>query len=92
MYRVGLEAILGLQKRGDKLAIEPCIPATWSEFSLEYRHRSSRYTITVKNPHGVNRGRSEVVVDGTPIADAHIPLIDDGGEHVATVTLRKGTA
>ncbi|MFL5561875.1 MAG: GH36-type glycosyl hydrolase domain-containing protein, partial [Gemmatimonadaceae bacterium] len=48
MYRVGLEAILGFHKRGDTLAIEPCIPATWPEFTLEYRHASSRYTITVK--------------------------------------------
>jgi cyclic beta-1,2-glucan synthetase len=88
MYRVGLEAILGFHKRGEKLAVEPCIPTTWGEFTLEYRHASSRYTITVKNPDGVNRGRSEVVVDGTTVPDAHIPLVDDGAEHVVSVTMR----
>jgi cellobiose phosphorylase len=89
MYRVGLEAILGFHKRGEKLFVEPCIPATWGEFTLEYRHASSRYTITVRNPDGVNRGRSEVVVDGTAVADAHIQLTDDGAEHAVTVTMRK---
>jgi cellobiose phosphorylase len=88
MYRVGLEAILGFRKRGDKLAIEPCLPSAWKEYTIEYRHLSSTYTITVKNPDGVQRGRSEVVVDGQPVADAQIPLGDDGGHHEVTVVLR----
>ncbi len=87
MYRVGLEAILGFKKRGEKLAIEPCLPSSWKEYAIEYRHASSNYTITVKNPDGLNRGRSDVVLDGAPIADAHIPLADDGAHHVVTVTL-----
>ena len=89
MYRVGLEAILGFKKRGDRLAIEPCVPAAWKEYTIEYRHGSSTYTITVKNPDGLNRGRSEVMVDGQAVADAHIPLADDGAHHAVTVTLRR---
>ncbi|HET9002894.1 MAG TPA: glucoamylase family protein, partial [Gemmatimonadaceae bacterium] len=57
MYRVGLEAILGFRKHGDRLAIEPCLPSAWKEYTIEYRHLSSTYTITVKNPDGVQRGR-----------------------------------
>jgi cyclic beta-1,2-glucan synthetase len=89
MYRVGLEAILGFKKRGDKLAIEPCLPSAWKEYTIEYRHLSSSYTITVKNPDGVQRGRSEVVVDGATMADAHIPLGDDGAHHEVTIVLRR---
>ena len=44
MYRVALESILGFQQRGDMLFIEPCIPASWKEFTIEYRleHRRTR--------------------------------------------------
>lgn len=87
MYRVGLEAILGFKKRGDRLAIEPCIPVAWKEYTIEYRHGSSSYTITVRNPEGLNRGRSAVTVDGASIADGQIPLADDGAHHAVTVTL-----
>ncbi|MBA2687784.1 MAG: hypothetical protein H0U64_06765, partial [Gemmatimonadaceae bacterium] len=34
MYRVALESLLGFQKRGDRLLVDPCIPPTWPEFSL----------------------------------------------------------
>ena len=88
MYRVGLEGILGFHKRGETLAIEPTIPRAWKEYSIEYRHASSVYEITVKNPDGVMRGRSEVVVDGKACADGLIRLADDGARHRVEVTLR----
>ncbi|NUQ21022.1 MAG: hypothetical protein HOQ09_08685, partial [Gemmatimonadaceae bacterium] len=90
MYRVGLEAILGFHKRGETLHIEPTIPRTWKEYGIEYRHGSSIYQITVKNPDGVMRGRSEVIVDGKPCADGAIELADDGATHRVEVTLRGG--
>ena len=90
MYRVGLEAILGFHKRGETLHIEPTIPRAWKEYTIEYRHASSSYRITVKNPDGVMRGRSEVVLDGEKRADGGIPLVDDGATHDVEVTLRAG--
>ena len=38
MYRVGLEAILGFRKAGDRLTIDPCVPADWQEYRIEYRY------------------------------------------------------
>ena len=32
LYRVGLEAILGLRRDGDRSRIDPCIPREWSGF------------------------------------------------------------
>jgi cyclic beta-1,2-glucan synthetase len=86
MYRVGLEAILGFVKRGDALFIEPCVPAAWPGFSIEYRYRGSRYTITVQRSNGA-RGAGEVTLDGVVLQGRGIPLVDDGATHAVVVTL-----
>ncbi|HVF40337.1 MAG TPA: glucoamylase family protein [Gemmatimonadaceae bacterium] len=86
LYRVGLEAILGFNKRGETLQINPCIPSAWREFSLEYRHGTSVYSITVKNPDGAQSGVAVTSVDGAQI-EGSIPLVDDGRRHDVTVTL-----
>ncbi|HXI97479.1 MAG TPA: protein ndvB, partial [Gemmatimonadaceae bacterium] len=87
MYRTALEAILGFHQRGEELFIEPCIPASWKEFSIEYRFRSATYEINVKNPDGLQRGTAELTVDGNAVERA-INLIDDGKHHHVTVSLR----
>jgi cyclic beta-1,2-glucan synthetase len=47
MYRLGLEAILGIVKVGDSLEINPCIPRTWPGFKVDYRFGNSHYKIEV---------------------------------------------
>ena len=87
MYRVGLEAILGFAKRGDTLFIEPCVPAAWPEFSIEYRYGGSRYTVVVRQSSGAGSGASTVTLDGMVLQGRGIPLVDDGAEHAVVVTL-----
>ncbi|HEX2722234.1 MAG TPA: hypothetical protein VHM24_04905, partial [Gemmatimonadaceae bacterium] len=86
LYRVGLEAILGFTKRGDSLEIDPCIPSSWREFSIEYRHGSSTYSIDVQNPAGVQHGVRSVIVDGTEVSGP-LALASDDQRHHVTVTL-----
>jgi cyclic beta-1,2-glucan synthetase len=81
MYRVGLESILGFIKRGERLFIEPCVPAHWPEFSIEYRFGSTTYEIVVENPGNVRRGVAEVVLDGRVLEEPGVPLVDDGLRH-----------
>jgi cellobiose phosphorylase len=87
MYRTALEAILGFRQRGEELFIEPCIPAGWKQFTVEYRFRSSTYEITVENPDGLQRGTAELMLDGRSVEKA-INLIDDGKHHRVTAALR----
>jgi cyclic beta-1,2-glucan synthetase len=81
LYRLGLEAILGLQKRGDQLFIRPCIPATWREYSITLRHGKATYHIQVENPDGVQNTVSQWVIDGEARPDGAFPLVDDGQRH-----------
>jgi len=86
-YRVALEGILGFEKRGTRLRIDPCIPASWPGFSLEYRYGASRYVIDVRNAGGVSRGVTALTVDGGVPLDGWIDLVDDGARRVVAITL-----
>ena len=85
MYRVGLEGILGLRKRGDTLFVEPRVPASWPGYTIEYRYGSSLYVIAVRNENGKTQEAIEVTVDGRALQDGGIPLVDDGERHEVTV-------
>ena len=89
MYRLGLEAILGLRRDGAALMIEPCIPAGWSGFEVDYRYGASSYRIRVKNPHGVSRGVSGIEIDGRTLPQLRLPLLDDGSAHTVVVRMGK---
>jgi cyclic beta-1,2-glucan synthetase len=89
MYRTAVEGILGIQLRGRILALNPCIPRAWAGFEITYEYGSSRYRITVENPHGVSCGVIQASLDGQEISGTpcEFTLKDDGSHHVGIVTL-----
>ncbi len=87
MYRLGIEAILGLSRLGDMLKIDPCIPGNWPGFQLTYRFGSTTYVVSVENPNGVNRGVRQAVLDGMLLPDNRVPLTDDGRQHEVRVVM-----
>jgi cyclic beta-1,2-glucan synthetase len=87
MYRLGLESILGLRRRGRTFAVAPCIPIAWDGFRLRWRHGGSTYEIAVENPGRWNRGVAEALLDGVPVDAAAIPLVDDGAVHHLRVVM-----
>jgi predicted small metal-binding protein len=90
MYRLGLEAILGLTRTGDTLHIEPCIPKTWPDYQLIYRVGDTYFHIQVENPDGVNSGVKQVELDGEILPDGQIPLSLDGRRHQVRVLMGNG--
>ncbi|MCG2787498.1 MAG: cellobiose phosphorylase [Anaerolineae bacterium] len=87
MYRLGIEAILGIARVGKSLKINPCIPKEWPGFKVDYRFGSTHYKINVENPDKVNRGVKQVFADGKLLAGSPIPLMDDGQLHEVRVIL-----
>ena len=89
MYRTAVEGILGVNLRGNVLAIDPCIPRGWPGFEVTYQRGSSRYHIAVENPKGVCRGVVRATLDELEISlpGCDIHLVDDGGDHYARITL-----
>lgn len=87
MYRVGIEWLLGLRREGDALRIAPCIPGGWPGYEATYRCGSAEYQIQVENPAGVSRGVKQITLDGDPLPDDRVPLIDDGRRHAVRVEM-----
>ena len=78
LYRVGLHAILGFEKTGNRLRINPCIPAEWPGFEIQYHHGTSAYILRVVNPDGRESGVRSITVDGRETEGDEIELLDDG--------------
>jgi cyclic beta-1,2-glucan synthetase len=87
MYRLGIEAILGITRVGNALNINPCIPREWTGFKVDYRFGNTHYKISVKNPNGVTRGIQQALLDGVLLSDGLIPLADDGLPHEVWVVM-----
>jgi cyclic beta-1,2-glucan synthetase len=89
MYRLGIEAILGIKKMGATLEIKPCIPRNWPGFKVNYRFGSTRYKISVENPLGLKTTIPPVrlLLDGNPLPGSLLPLLDDGRPHEVRVLM-----
>lgn len=87
MYRVGLEAILGIQRLGKTLRIDPCIPKRWSNYMVTYHVGKTTFRIQVENPTGITRGIAQVTLDGKLLPGSEIPLLEDGNEHRVEVLM-----
>ncbi|WP_428910308.1 GH36-type glycosyl hydrolase domain-containing protein [Niallia sp. Krafla_26] len=88
MYQAGIEWILGIKKRGEKLYVNPTIPHDWPGFSVTYRYEETIYSIEVKN----HTGATGLVLDGEEIEISTnsgfvFGLVNDGNEHTVEVRL-----
>ncbi len=90
MYRAGLEGILGITRRGDRLIVDPCLPTSWPSCSVVWTSGSTEWEIVIENPAGRSRGVAFMELDGRPVAADAITWRDDGGRHRLRVVL--GTA
>jgi cyclic beta-1,2-glucan synthetase len=87
MYRVGVEAILGLTLRENALHIDPCIPRAWPRFEAVIKRADAEWRIVVENPAKVNRGVRSIELDGADHTGRDIPLAGVSGVHTVRVVL-----
>jgi cyclic beta-1,2-glucan synthetase len=87
MYRLGTEMILGLQRTGDRLHVNPCIPNGWPEYQINYRFGKSLYHILVKNQGNQKREKNQITMDGQELTDGFIPLSEDGKTHEILISI-----
>jgi cyclic beta-1,2-glucan synthetase len=87
MYRIVLENMLGLTRRGPVLNIQPCIPRDWPGFEVDYRFGAALYHLRVSNPHRICSGVQSIDLDGSALDGTGVPLTDDGQEHELRVIM-----
>jgi cyclic beta-1,2-glucan synthetase len=87
MYRTAIEGLLGLHREGATFRVDPCIPAMWPGYTIEWRTGRALYHITVTNPEHRCRGVRSATLDGAPVDPGAIPCPDDGLTHEVAVVL-----
>lgn len=85
-YIAGTQWILGIRPEIDGLCIDPCIPASWPEFSVQRKFRGATYDIYVSNPNNVCKGVKQIRVDGEMMDGNRAPIFTSG-QHVVNVIL-----
>jgi cellobiose phosphorylase len=86
LYRVAMEAILGLRRQGSFLRFEPCVPANWPSYEIIYHYGLAKYRIHFDNK-GAGRGVRSVTLDGNPVMDEGVPLTEDEHTHDVLVII-----
>lgn len=82
-YRVGVQYILGIQKHGDKLKIDPKIPIAWDGFKATYHYLDTTYCIEV-----MKSKKEELKLDGKSQISNTIDLVNDSKTHEVKVYIK----
>jgi cellobiose phosphorylase len=69
------------------LRVQPCLPTAWPEASIARTWRGATYNIQIRNPHRLEGGRVELVVDGEPFLGNLLPAFADGKIHEVIATM-----
>lgn len=90
MYQAAVQALLGLTRHGRVMSVAPCVPTAWSEYSMEWTIRRTRYHFTVSNPEHLSQGIAWASLDGTEVDAGAIPVVEDGQTHRIRIVLGAG--
>jgi len=85
MYQGLANHFLGIKKEADFLCIQPKTPASFGDFTIRYKHKTSIYEIQVKSRSKGILETNELVLDGEKVAGYRIKLVDDGKTHIVKV-------
>ena len=73
---VGIEYILGLKIKNNKLTLNPCVPKSWDEYFIQYKYKNSIYNIKVKNINKTNEIQM-FYLNNEEIKEKEIKLVDN---------------
>lgn len=75
MYRISIEWMLGIKRRGQSLTIDPCVSPEWTDYEVVYTtEEGGRLVMHFINPERVSRGVVSLMLDGVPLAGVLVPL------------------
>ncbi|MDR1771525.1 MAG: hypothetical protein LBS02_12925 [Hungatella sp.] len=85
MYQGLLSWFLGIRKEGNELVIDPATPASFGDFSIEYKYGRSLYEIRVESRSKGTLTTDGITVDDRSIQGNRVLLADDGEKHLVIV-------
>jgi len=84
MYRLAVEQILGIRRRGNFLDVAPCLPSSWKSYTATLAVGKATYKLSVEVS---NADQQQIEFDGRPWNDGFIPFRDDSRAHTIRVLL-----
>jgi cyclic beta-1,2-glucan synthetase len=90
LYQLLVESLLGFERRGSRLRLRPLLPHDWPGFTILYRFGSATYEIACRASDSA-RGVG-TTVDGVPVPEGWIELLDDRAVHAVIVQVTRGDA
>ncbi len=78
--------ILGIKPGYNGLEIDPCLPETITDYTVQRHFRDGQFNIHISNPKGLQKGEVAITVDGEPISGNVIPALS--GQHEVEVTIK----
>jgi cyclic beta-1,2-glucan synthetase len=95
MYQAGIEWILGIRRRENRLYVDPHIPSDWPGYKVSYRFGGTYYHIQIKNESCKAELISGMKLDGNEVSlaedvktmGASFELLDDGKDHQVELTM-----
>lgn len=81
MYQGLLSWFLGIRKEGNELVIDPATPASFGDFSIEYKYGKSFYEIRVESRSKGTLTTEALIVDDRLVQGNRVLLEDDGKKH-----------
>ncbi|HET9664534.1 MAG TPA: hypothetical protein VFP00_09920 [Burkholderiales bacterium] len=88
LFQAGLEAVLGLELKGDRLHVHPCIPDEWEGFEVAFNRGDTKYSIRVlREPKDKDEDRRAAAGEDVQPKTATIRLLNDGQIHRIEVIL-----
>lgn len=76
IYRLVVESLLGLERKGERLVLAPRLRQGWPGFRVQYRYRGTLYAIEVRAAEA-----GALLVDGQEVEGNVVQLVDDGAIH-----------
>ena len=74
--------ILGVYPTHNGLQINPCVPSGFGDFELTRTYRDVNYHVSVKNPNGVQKGVTKIIVDGKELVGTSVIPYEPGKKDV----------
>ena len=75
-YKVCLENILGLRKKGEKLFLPNKLPECWEHYEIQYRYKSNLYNIKITKKTN-EQEEKQIKINGEIIQNDYIILKDE---------------
>jgi cellobiose phosphorylase len=78
LYIAGLQYVLGIKRRGEKLMIEPCFSKEWEAVFVEYKYGDAVYEINIYNPDKKENGFQKMYLNNELNENNQIKLKGEG--------------